>query len=100
MKKYLPVRKCYQGKEPGMGSQGLKPTKNSEKKQWFFPRKDPSDEILKEIGRRKRPFLIDPADSKRKSKMQRNGCSSTYVTASGSITCATAIGSATSGQTW
>ena len=49
IKRYFPIRKSRQGTEPGMSSQGLKRKENAEDKQWFFYRKDPSEEEEKEM---------------------------------------------------
>ena len=48
-RRYLPVRKKRQGVTPGMGSAGLRNKENSEEIQWFFPRKNPGEEVLKEM---------------------------------------------------
>ena len=47
VKKFLPIRKTQKGMEPGMASEGLKHKVGSEDKQWFFPRKNPTEEEVK-----------------------------------------------------
>ena len=48
-RKYFPLRKKVQGVTPGMGSKGLNNKEESEEEQWFYPRKNPSEETVKEM---------------------------------------------------
>ena len=47
--KFLPFRKSNRGVQPKMGSTGMKAEIGSEKTQWIFPNKNPSDTIKKEM---------------------------------------------------
>ena len=47
--KFLPFRKSNRGVQPKMGSTGMKAEIGSEKIQWIFPNKNPSDTIKKEM---------------------------------------------------
>ena len=48
-RKFLPLRKKNQGVTPGMGSKGLSIKEKSEDEQWFYPRKDPGKQVIKEM---------------------------------------------------
>ena len=48
-KKYFPIRKKAQGVTPGMNSKGLSYKENSEEMQWFYPRRNPEEEVVKEM---------------------------------------------------
>ena len=48
-RKFLPLRKKSQGVTPGMGSKGLSNKEKSEEEQWFYPRKDPAKQVIKEM---------------------------------------------------
>ena len=48
-RRYFPVRRKNQGTQPGINSKGLKNIEGSEEEQWFYPRKNPSEEILREM---------------------------------------------------
>ena len=49
VKKYFPIRKSTRGTTPGMTSKGMKNKENSEDEQWYFHRKNPPEEILREL---------------------------------------------------
>ena len=49
IRKYFPTRKSNQGVKPGMSSRGLKSQEGSEEKQWYFYRKNPTEEEEKEM---------------------------------------------------
>ena len=49
LKKYWPIRKSNKGTEPGMSSEGMKGRAGTEKKQWIFTSRKPTEDEVKEM---------------------------------------------------
>ena len=49
IKKFFPIRKSNKGTTPGLSSKSMKNKENSEDEQWYFHRKNPPEEVLREL---------------------------------------------------
>ena len=49
IKKFFPIRKSNKGTKPGLNSKSMKNKENSEDEQWYFHRKNPPKDVLREL---------------------------------------------------